>query len=143
VIHVVYVVVCFLIKDDVGQEQWKWYLDTHLGHHDFQSILHFSSYGIALQWGGESTIRPNCLHQTTFVSCNCGKCVVCLNGITNGIVHPPSKRAKVTVEYVCRKRVRMNECTSNQGSLGIKLGEYFWMCYQKQLSTELSAQGIK
>ena len=146
VIHAVYVVVCFLIKGDVGQEQWKWYLDTHLGRHDFQIDLALSimNYGIGLQWDGDSATRPNFLQQTAFVPCNCGKCFFCLNGITTGIAHPPSKRAKVTVEYACGTRVKTNKCTRDWVNLGLKSGEYCRMCYQKQVSTELvKAKGRK
>ena len=39
VIHTAYVVVCFLIKSDIGQKQWKRYLDHHSGRHDFQIDL--------------------------------------------------------------------------------------------------------
>ena len=31
VIHAAYVVVCFLIKSDIGQKEWKRYLDGHSG----------------------------------------------------------------------------------------------------------------
>ncbi len=146
VIHAVDVVVCFLIKGDVGQEQWKRYLDTHSGHHDFQIDLALSimNYGIGLQWDGESATRPNFLQQTAFVPCDCGKCFFCLNGITTGIAHPPSTRAKVTVEYACGTRVKTNKCMSDRVNLGLKSGEYCRMCYQKQVSTELvKAKGRK
>jgi len=87
----VYVVVCFLIKSDIGQKQWKQYLDHHSDCHDFQIDLSLfvMTYGISLQWDGESDERPNFMQQMFF----------CLNGITTGIAHPPAKKAKVTVEY--------------------------------------------
>jgi hypothetical protein len=124
VIHVVYVVVCFLIKGGVGQEQWKRYLDTHSGHHDFQIDLALSimNYGIGLQWDGESATRPNFMRQREFVPCDCGKCFFCLKGITIGIAHPPSKRAKVTVEYKCGTRVTSRKCTGYWVNLGLKSG---------------------
>jgi len=51
VIHAANVVVCFLIKSDIGQKQWKRYLDHHSGRHDFQIDLALSvmNYGIGLQ----------------------------------------------------------------------------------------------
>jgi hypothetical protein len=60
-IHAVYVVVCFLVKGGVGQEQWKQYLDTHSGRHDFQINLALSimTSGVGLQWDGKSATRPN------------------------------------------------------------------------------------
>ena len=61
-IHTAYVVEYFLIKSDIGQKQWKRYLDHHSGRHDFQIDLALSvmNYGIGLQWDGESDKRPNC-----------------------------------------------------------------------------------
>ncbi len=145
VIHAVYVVVCFLIKGGVDQEQWKWYLDTHSGRHDFQINLALSimNYGIGLQWDGESATRPNFMRQIAFVPCDCGKCFFCLKGITIGIAHPPSKIAKVTVEYACGKRVTTNKCTGDRVRLDLKSGKYCRMCYQKQVSTELKAKERK
>ena len=131
VIYALYVVVCFLIKGDVGQKQWKCYLDNHSGHLDFQIDLAISimNYCIGLQWDGESATKPNFMRQAEFVPCNCDKCFFCLNGITTGIAHPPSKRAKVTVEYACGTRVKTNKCTSNQVRLGLTSGQYCQMCY--------------
>ncbi len=62
-----------------------------------------------------------------------------LNGITTGIAHPPTKEAKVTVEYKCGTRVTTNKCTDVRVSLGMVSGSYCRMCYRKQLTTELSA----
>jgi hypothetical protein len=91
VIHTAYVVVCFLIKSDIGQEQWKQYLDDHSGRHNFQIDLALSNmnYNVGLQWDGVGAKRPNFMRQDPFVQCNCGKCFFCLNGITTGIGHPP------------------------------------------------------
>jgi len=135
VIHAVYVVVCFLIKTDIGQKQWKRNLDHHSGRHDFQIDLALSvmNYGIGLQWDGESDKRPNFIRQNHFVPCDCNKCFFCLNGITTGIAHPPTKKAKVTVEYKCGKRVMTNKCTDVRVSLELKGGSYCRMCYRKQL----------
>jgi len=75
VIHAAYVVVCFLINTDIGQEQWKRYLDHHSGRHDFQIDLALSvmNYGIGLQWVGESDKRPNFMRQNHFVPCDRNK----------------------------------------------------------------------
>ena len=145
VIHAAYVVVCFLIKSDIGQKEWKRYLDGHSGRHDFQIDLALSlmNYGIGLQWDGESAERPNFMRQDPFVPCDCGKCFFCLKGITNGIAHPPEKKAKVTVEYKCGARVTTNKCTNERVSLGLASGSYCRMCYRKQLTTELLANERK
>jgi hypothetical protein len=142
VIHAVYVVVCFLIKSDIGQKQWKRYLDHHSGRHDFQIDLALSvmNYGIGLQWDGELDKRPNFMRQNHFVPCDCNKCFFCLNGITTGIAHPPTKKAKVTVECKCGTRVTTNKCTNVWVSLGLSSGKYCRMCYRKQLTTELSSK---
>jgi hypothetical protein len=114
VIHAAYTVLCFLIKSDIGQEQWKRYLDHHSKRHNFQIDLALSimNHGIGLQWDGASAKRPNFMRQDPFVPYNCGKCFFCLNGITTGIAYPPSKKAKVTVEYACRTQVLSHKCTS-------------------------------
>jgi hypothetical protein len=146
VIQAAYVVVCFLIKTDIGQKQWKQFLDHHSGRHDFQiqidMALSVMNYGIGLQWDGESDERPTFMRQNPFVPCDCNKCFFCLNGITTGIAHPPTKKAKVTVEYKCGKCVMTNKCTDVRVSLGMVLvsGSYCRMCYRKQLTTELSTK---
>ncbi len=131
VIHAVYVVVCFLIKSDIGQKQWKRYLDHHSDCHDFQIDLSLfvMTYGISLQWDGESDERPNFMQQMFF----------CLNGITTCIAHPPAKKAKVTVEYKYGTCVTTNKCTDVRVSLGMVSGSDCRMCYRKQLTTELTA----
>jgi hypothetical protein len=106
---------------------------------NFQIALSVMKYGIGLQWDGESDERPNFMRQNHFVPCDCNKCFVCLNGITTGIAHPPTKKAKVTMEYKCGTRVMTNKCTVMRVSLGMQLGIYCRMCYRKQLTTELSA----
>ncbi len=66
-----------------------------------------------------------------------------LKGITTGIAHPPTKKAKVTVEYKCGTRVKTNQCTDVRVSLGMKSGDYCRMCYRKQMTTELLAKERK
>jgi hypothetical protein len=132
---------CFLIKCDIGQEQWKWYLDDHSEHQDFQIDLALSimNYGIGLQWDGAGSKRPNYMRQDQFVPCNCGKCFFCLNRITTGIAHRSSKKAKVTVEFKCGTCLKTNKCTADRVSLGMKSGGYCRMCYRKQACTDLKA----
>ena len=126
VIHAVYVVVCFLIKSDIGQKQWTRYLDDHSGHHDFQIDLALSvmNYRISVQWDVESDERSNFMRQDPFIPCDCNKCFFCLNGITTGIAHPPKKKAKVIVEFKCGTRVTTNKCTDERLSLGLSSGKY-------------------
>ncbi len=107
---------CVLIKRDIGQEQWKRYLDDHSERHNFQIDLALSimNYGIGLQWDGVGAKRPNFMWQDLFVPWDCGKCFFCLNGITTGIAHPPSKKSKVTVEYASRTWATTNKCTRKE-----------------------------
>ncbi len=91
------------------------------------------------QWDGAGEKRPNFMRQDPFVPCNCGKCFFCLNGITTGIAHPPSKKVKVTVEFNCGTRLKTNKCTADRVSLGMKSGGYCRMCYRKQACTDLKA----
>ncbi len=66
-----------------------------------------------------------------------------VNGITNGIAHPPKKKAKVTVEYKCGTRVKTDKCNNVRVSRGLELEQYCRMCYRKQLTTELIAKERK
>ncbi len=61
-----------------------------------------------------------------------------MNGITTGIAHPPSKKAKIAVEYMCGTWVMTNKCTSERVNLGMLSGSYCRMCYCKQVTTELT-----
>jgi hypothetical protein len=105
--------------------------------------LSLMNYRIGLQWDGESAERPNFMRRDPFVPCDCGKCVFCLYGITNGIAHPPKKKAKVIVECKCGACVTTKKCTNIRVSLGLESGSYCWMCYRKQLTTELLAKERK
>ena len=73
-IHAAHVVVYFLINSDIGQKQWKWYLDDHSGPPDFQIDLALSvmviNYRISLQWDGELVERPNFMQQVFFCEWN-------------------------------------------------------------------------
>jgi hypothetical protein len=93
----------------------------------------------SFQWDGESDERPNFMRQNHFVPCDCNNFLFFLNGITTGIAHPPTKKAKVTAEYECGTCVTTNKCTDVRVSLGMVSGSYCRMCYRKQLTTELSA----
>jgi hypothetical protein len=53
------------------------------------------------------------------------------------------KKARVTVEFKCGTRLKTNKCTEDRVSLGMKLGGYCQMCYQKQVSTELKVNNRK
>ncbi len=136
-----YVVVCFLIKSDIGQKQWKRYLDHHSGRHNFQIdlalfVMNYETVfsGMAIQMKDQTlcdkTISSNEIATNVFF---------CLNGITTGIAHPLTKKAKVTVEYECGTCVTTNKCTDVRVSLGMVSGSYCRMCYRKELTTELSA----
>jgi hypothetical protein len=71
------------------------------GHHNFQIDLgiNLMNYGIGLEWDGKSENRPNFMPKGSLVPCDCDKCFFCVNGLTNGITHSQSKKARVTVEY--------------------------------------------
>jgi hypothetical protein len=96
-------------------------------------LWNWSSVGWWIRWKTElyatKPFRPMRLQQMFF----------CLNGITTGIAHPLTKKAKVTVEYKCGTCVT-NKCTDVRVSLGMESGCYCRMCYRKQLTTELSAK---
>ena len=75
------------------------------------------------------SFRPMWLRQMFF----------CLKGITNGIAHPPSKKAKVTVEHKCGTRMTTNKCADVRVDLGLGC-TYCRMCYRKLLGTTASEQ---
>ena len=114
-------------------------MDHHSGCHDFQIDLALSvmNYGICLQWDGESDERPNFMRQNHFVPCDCNKCFF-FNGITTGIAHPPTKKAKVTVEYKCGTRVTTSKCIDVRVSVS---GSYCLMCYRKQPDYSIECKG--
>jgi hypothetical protein len=141
VIHAMYVIVCSLLKTRLGQTWWKGYKSKNFGRHNFQIDLAIDlmKYGIGLEWDGKSKARPSYMSKSYLVPCDCNKCFFHVNGLTNGIAHPPSKKAKVTVEYKCATWVTTNKCKKikDRVSLGLKSGRYCWMCYQKQITMDL------
>jgi hypothetical protein len=146
VIHVQHSILTLFAEQGIGKQEWKKYRDKNEGRHDFQINLGISllNYGIGLDWDGVSGKRPSYMQTGAFKPCDCKKCYFCLKGHTNGIAHCPRMKAKVTLEYKCGTRVKMNKCTSDRVNLGLKSGEYCRMCYQKQVSTELvKAKGRK
>ncbi len=90
-----------------------------------------------------SQTRQNFIRQTAFVPCDCDKCFFCLNGHTNGITHRSWKQSKVTVECACGTQVMTSKCTSDLVDLGMRAGDYCWMCYHKLLSTEFTVKARK
>ena len=100
-------------------------------------------YGIGLDWDGKLKARSSFMPKKSLTPCECIKSVFCRNGLTNGITHQATKNAKVTVEYVCRTRVRTNKCTDVRVNLGLKSEQYCRMCYRKQLTTKLIAKERK
>ena len=137
--HVLYVVVCYLANSGIREsKEWGRYLKKEFGRHDFQINLGMALLNRAIEWDWDGTSKkPGWMRQSPVLPCNCNQCFFCLKGITSGITHPPKKKQKVTVEYVCETWVKMNKCTSNRINLGLKSGEYCRMCYRKQVSTEL------
>jgi hypothetical protein len=142
VIHAAYVIVCNLSKA-MGTTCWKQYNSKKIGHHNFQIDLAIDlmNYIIGLDWDGKSNVRPSFMPKGSLVLVpyECNKCFFCVDGLTNRIAHWPSTKAKVTVEYKCATWVTTNKCKKIKDwvSLGLKLGKYCWMRYQKQITPEL------
>jgi hypothetical protein len=145
VIPAVYVIVCNLSKAGMGPTWWKAYDSNKFGRHDFQIDLAIDlmKYGIGLEWDGKLKARPSFMPKSSLLPCECNKCFFCKNGLTNGIAHQASKKAKVakvTVEYKCGTQVTTNESTTERVNLGLKAARYCRMCYQKQSSIELMSE---
>ena len=119
-------VVCALVNMSLGMPEWKTYKSKNGGRHNFQIDLGIAllNYGVGLDWDGKSE-RPDWMPGKDFKPCDCEKCFFCLNGLTNGIAHPPTKKRKVVVEYACGTRLTTNKCTNERVNI---LGK----CYRKQ-----------
>jgi hypothetical protein len=91
--------VTFLGEEGIGKPEWKKYKSKNQGCHDFQIDLGIAllNYGIGLEWDEVSGKRPSYMQKGAFKPCDCNKYFFCLNGITNGITHQPTKKQKVTV----------------------------------------------
>ena len=118
------------------------YLDHHSGRHDFQIDLALFVMNYETVFSGMANqMKDRTLCDKTISSHAIATNVFfCLNGITTGIAHPPTKKAKVNVEFKCGTCVTTNKCTDVRVSLGMESGSYCRMCYRKQLTTELSAK---
>jgi hypothetical protein len=139
------VIVCNLSKAGMGPTRWKAYNSNFFGSHDFQIDLAIDlmEYSIGLDWDRKSNARSIFMPKSSLLPCECIKCFFCENGLTNGIAHQASKKAKVakiTVEYKCGTRVTSNECTTEQVNLGLKAARYCRMCYQKQSPIESTSE---
>ncbi len=121
VVHVVYVVVCYLYKDSVGAKEWKKYTNRHYGCRDFQVDLGIAllNHAIELEWMDTSKPRPDWMRQSTLVPCDCGQCYFCLNGMTSGIHH-----CNGVVVYVRSdgKKVRTSGCMDEKVNIMGKSG---------------------
>ncbi len=100
-------------------------------------ILHCQSWTTGLVFSGMEWVQrdQSLCCRTHLFHAVVANAFFCLNGITTGIAHPPSKKAKVTVEYACGTRVMTNKCTSERVNLGMLSGSYCRMCYHKHVNT--------
>jgi len=80
----------------------------------------------------QTTDRSLC--DTTISSHAIATFVFCLNGITTGIAHPPTKKAKVTVEYKCGTCVMTNKCT-DVGESWVEIEAILILSYVLQKAT--------
>ena len=133
VIHCCYVIVCYLATFEVGDPKWKKYLSKHNGRHDFQIDLgvHLLNYALEMAWDGESE-RPSWMRQSEFVPCDCDKCYFCINGHTNGIAHPPKKKAKNDIFFANGEVLTTNKCMNVRVNLFGTSSRNCKMCYRKQ-----------
>jgi hypothetical protein len=112
VIHMMYVVVCYMAKSGIQKDKWGGYLKKESGRHNFQIDLGIAlrNRGIKWDWDGESK-KLSWMRQTPAVPCNCKQCYFCFNEITNGIDHRQKKKKKVKVVFKCGMRVKKQKCT--------------------------------
>ena len=133
VIHTVYIVVCWLAKED-GWVKWRQYVnDRQDGRRDFQIDLGMALLNRAIEWDWTGDKRPQWVRQRDWIPCDCEECYFCLNGLTNGIDHVRNK--KVITVFANGAKRRTHGCTEER--VPIKTRGYCRMCYRQQ-SDDLS-----
>ncbi len=138
--HVLYVV-CYLANSGIKESKWSRYLKKKFGRHVFQIDLSMSLLTRAIKWDWDGKSKKSCwMRQTPVLPCNCNQCFFCLNGITSGITHHPTKKQKVTEDHKCVTRVKTDKYTNKRVNLGLKVARYCRMCYRKQSSIELTSE---
>ena len=136
VVHTIYVVVVFCVRNGLGKGDWSRYTDKNFGRPHFQVDLglQLMNYGLGLDCKGGK--RPDYMRASGFVPCDCKKCFFCLNGRTSGIRH--ARDETVTVEYKCGTRKRTKKCSRDRVDLQ-KGGSYCRMCFRASWNTEGTA----
>jgi hypothetical protein len=88
VVHVIYVIACWLARLARGPGSYRKYLKKD-GRFKCQVDLGIEifNYAIRKEWTDLNVPPPQWMRQTDWLPCECGKCFFCLNGLKNGIGH--------------------------------------------------------
>ena len=136
VIHCAYNILCFMVMRELGNPDWKKYLNKNEGRRDFQIDLaiEIMNYGLSLDWDGGDD-RPSYMRKDIFVPCNCKKCFFCqcgATGVVSGVPREGVKR-KAVFHFQCGARKVSKRCTEERVRLTNKdgapmAGTYCRMC---------------
>ena len=140
VIHVLFCIVVFCATSDIGNVDWKDYLDKNEGRREFQIDLALSimNYGLSLDWDDDPAKQPDYVRGDAFTPCDCEKCFFCIHGLTSGVAHAGVKR-KAVFHYQCGGRLVTKGCTEERVDSGGTGSSYCRMCYRNAPGT-LSAK---
>ena len=131
VVHVIYVIACWLARLARGPGSYRKYLKKD-GRFKFQVDLGIEilNYAIGKEWTDLNEPPPQWMRQTDWLPCECGKCFFCLNGLTNGIGHRKKRTRTIFVQHD-NSRTMTTDCTTKR--VGLKRGsQHCRMCYRKQ-----------
>jgi hypothetical protein len=129
--HILYVIVVYRAKNDIGAEWWNLYLRKG-GREEFQIDLgrELMAYAISLAWPDLNGPRPNWMRQIDFVPCGCKCCFFCLNGFTTGVAHKQKKRTKTTFIHHDNSRKVTKDCTDKRVNF-LRGNSYCRQCYRE------------
>jgi hypothetical protein len=99
-------------------------------------------YGIAIlnyacerAWPDRTKPRPDWMHKSDFIPCDCNKCFFCINNLTTGIQHKKRKVTKTVFIQHDNSRTVQKGCTTKR--VNLQRGcEYCKMCYRKLGASE-------
>ncbi len=129
VVHMTFVIVCFIAKSNVNHfEEWKKYATKNGGRHKFQVDLGIVlvNHAIKAEWTDLDKPRPKWMRQAQLLPCECNKCFFCVNKLTNGIHHKESLKVIV---YHSKGKYKTNKCTEERIALWSS-GSYCRQCYR-------------
>ncbi len=111
VVHVIYVVVCYMYNDGIESNDGRDFCGEMLVGGDFQVALGIAlvNYAIELEWSVPTQQKPDLTCQSTLLPFDCEQCYFCVNNMTKGIHHCPEIVTHVQSD---RKTVKKSGCNN-------------------------------